>query len=163
MKIPNNIIVKNQYTIGNEFVDPTTNISYQGYYYELNGSFFQGKEFNPSSPKLIRKANENTLLNNPLTATFSKVSGITSQQLQPPFIISTPLRISSNYESNFFVKQLNIDPPLIKRIDEKTYKSLKASSPPLYQVIFIGTYNNQTLTLEEANQQMSGLKDYLFG
>jgi hypothetical protein len=163
MKIPNNIIVKNQYTIGNEFVDPATNKSYQGYYYELNGSFFQGQEFNPSSPKLIRKIDENTLLNNPKTSTFSKISGITSQQLDPPSIISTPLRISSNYESNFFVKQLNIDPPLIKRIDEKTYKSLRASSPPLYQVIFIGTYNNQTLTLEEANQQMPGLKDYLFG
>jgi hypothetical protein len=163
MRIPNNIIVKNQYTIGNEFVDPTTNISYQGYYYELNGSFFQGKEFNPSSPKLIRKANENTLLNNPLTATFSKVSGITSQQLQPPLITSTPLGISIDREVLFFVKQLNIDPPLIKRIDEETYRSLKASSPPLYQVIFIGTFENRTLSTEEANQQMSGLKDYLSG
>jgi hypothetical protein len=165
MRIPNNIIVKNQYTIGNEFVDPTTNISYQGYYYELNGSFFQGKEFNPSSPKLIRKANENILLNNPLTATFSKVSGITSQQLQPPLITSAPLGVSLDYfyGVNFFVKQLNIDPPLIKKIDEETYRSLKASSPPLYQVIFIGTFENRTLSTEEANQQMPGLKDYLSG
>jgi hypothetical protein len=163
MKVPNNIIIKNQYTIGDEFVDPTTNKPYQGYYYELNGSFFQGKEFNPSSPKLIKKTNENTLLNNPKTSTFSKVSGITSQQLQPPSIISAPIRISSNYESNFFVKQLNTDPPLIKRINEETYRSLRASSPPLYQVIFIGTFENQTLTLEEANRQMPGLKDYLLG
>ena len=155
MKIPNNIIVKNQYTIGNEFVDPTTNISYQGYYYELNNSFFQGKEFNPSSPKLIRKANENTLLNNPLTATFSKVSLITS----------APLGVSLDYfyGVDFFVKQLNIDPPLIKKIDEETYRSLRASSPPLYQVIFVGTFENRTLSTEEANQQMPGLKNYLSG
>lgn len=163
MKIPSNIIVKNQYTIGDEFVDPTTNISYQGYYYELNGSFFQGKEFNPSSPKLIRKTDENTLLNDPKTSTFSQVSGITSQQLQPPPITTVPISISTEYRTKFFIKQLNTDPPLIKRIDEETYKSLKASSPPLYQVIFVGTFENQILTLEEANRQMPGLKNYLLG
>ena len=166
MRIPSNIIVKNQYTIGDEFVDPITNKSYQGYYYELNGSFFQGKEFNPSSPKLIRKANENTLLNNPKTSTFSKVSGITSQQLQPLSIASAPLggeKLFNDYEYILFVKQLNVDPPIIKRINDETYKSLKASSPPLYQVIFIGTFEGQSSTLEEANQQMPGLKDYLSG
>jgi len=165
MRIPSNIIVKNQYTIGDEFIDPTTNKSYQGYYYELNGSFFQGKTFNPSSPKLIRKTNENTFLNNPKTSTFSKVSGITSQQLQPPSITSTPLggEELNDYEYIFFVKQLNIDPPVIKRINEETYRSLRASSPPLYQIIFVGTFEGQTLSIEEANRQMPGLKDYLLG
>jgi len=161
MRIPNNIIIKDQYTIGDEFVDPTTNKSYQGFYYELNGSFFQGKTFNPSSPKLIRKINENTLLNNPKTSTFSKVSGITSQQLQPPV-----LTYNYEYEGKtleFYVKQINTDPFIIKNINEETYRHLRANPYPLYQIIFIGTFENQTITPEQAYLQMSGLKEWLSG
>lgn len=163
MRIPNNIIVKNKYTVGNEFVDPTTNLSYQGYYYELNGSFFQGKEFRTDAPKIIRKQEENTLLNDPSTAAFSRISGITSQQLQPLKIPSSPQSFNGNRGTRFFVKQINAYPTSIKEINEETFKLLNTKPSPFYQAIFVGEYNNQFLSISQANQQMSGLETFLLG
>jgi hypothetical protein len=56
MKIPSNLIQYN-YTSGNEFVNPDTNVPYQGYYYEVNGIYFTGNRFNASAPKIIKKEN----------------------------------------------------------------------------------------------------------
>jgi hypothetical protein len=161
MKIPNNII-KSQYTSGNEFVYLSTNLPYQGYYYKLNGSFFQGKEFSPSSSKIIKKQDTNTLLDNPHTATFSKVSGITSQQLQSP-VFSSIQSSSNTLNTRFFAKQTNVQPISIKEITESTFRSLLSKPSPFYQVIFVGSFNGSTIRLEQADQQMPGLKSFVLG
>ena len=63
MRVPSNLIQLGKYTIGGELVDTKTNKPYQGYYYELSGKFFPGKEFNPTAPEL-KKVDSNTFFFN---------------------------------------------------------------------------------------------------
>ena len=161
MKIPSNLI-KTKYTIGNEFVKPDTNESYQGYYYELNGSYFEGDKFNSNAPKIIKKENQNLLLNNPKTATYAKLTGYTSQIQQQSKVTALP-QISSDYMISdysgprFFAQKVNSNPIIIKEIDEKTYNSLKTS--PLY----ITTYISNTQPAAQAYSPMTSLKTFLKG
>jgi hypothetical protein len=161
MKIPNNLI-KTNYTVGNEFVKPNTNESYQGYYYEINGSFFEGNRFNPNAPKIIKKENENKLLNDPKTATYARLTGYTSQNQTEIKITSLP-QTNFNFASfpytgpRFFAQKINTNPVIIKEIDEKTYTSLQTS--PLY----ITTYISDTQSVAQAYTQMPGLKEFLEG
>ena len=46
MRIPANIISKDKYTIGNEYLYLDTYKEYQGFYYELSNKFFAGVDFN---------------------------------------------------------------------------------------------------------------------
>jgi hypothetical protein len=155
MKIPSNIIQTNKYTQGDEYVVASTNTPYQGYYYELNGSFFAGKEYKLNSPKLIPENKTNKLLNFPSTAIYSAISGISSQDLQQPVIKSKQFIADSAIR--YFCRQITIQPILIKEIDEETYDNVKTN--PLYQTTFIGKNQN----IEQANTQLPGLKDWLFG
>jgi hypothetical protein len=172
MKIPINLI-KYNYTSGNEFVNPNTNVPYQGYYYETNGVFFAGREFNVNAPKIIKKENENKYLNDPKIATYAKLTGFTSQNSSEPNITSLPqlnpedARPNYNPEgtrsieyyniSRFFAQKINSNPTVIKEIDEKTYNSLQNS--PFY----ITTYINLNQPLAQANDQMPGLRTFLGG
>ena len=52
IRIPQNQIVY-KYTIGKEYMYTNTYREYQGHYYELNGRFFVGKEFNINSLELV--------------------------------------------------------------------------------------------------------------
>lgn len=161
MKIPNNLI-KTKYTIGSEFIKPSTNESYQGYYYEINGSYFEGSRFDSNAPKIIKKENGNKLLSDPKTATYAKLTGYTSQNQTELKVTSLP-QIGSNYITldydgpRFFAQKVNANPIIIKEIDEKTYTSLETS--PLY----ITTYISNTQSLTQANTQMPGLKEFLEG
>ena len=165
MRVPSNIITTNKYTIGNEFVSPNTNEPYTGYYYEINGSFFQGKSFNPNSPKIIKKQNSNKLLDNPNTKTYAQLTNVTSQQLAPseythlPF---TTLAASDYGDPNiirYFVKQLNTSPILIRETDKISFQNL--SNNPTYQILSIESANINRL--DEIDKIMPGLKAFLVG
>ena len=161
MKIPSNLIQYN-YTSGNEFVNPDTNVPYQGYYYEVNGTYFVGSGFNANAPKIIKKENENKYLNDPKIATYAKLTGFTSQNSSEPNVTSLPQinpeGTRPNYDiPRFFAQKINSIPIVIKEIDEKTYNSLQNS--PFYKTTYVSF--NQSLT--QADAQMPGLRTFLGG
>lgn len=162
MRVPNNIIIKGKYTVGDEFIDPNTNEPYQGYYYQINESFFKGKVFSINAPKIIRKQDSNKLLNNPKTKTYSQVSGVTSQQLSTPQYAHLPTNsIKVNLDdfnlTKYFVKQINVYPILIREIDKVTFQEL--SNNPLYQTLAVEVYN--LTELDALDKTMPGLKAFL--
>jgi hypothetical protein len=156
MKVPKNIIQTGKYTSGKEFVEEKTNKPYQGYYYELNGSLYTGKEYSIDAIKIIKKQDQNQLYNSSNTALFSLVSGITSQQLSVPPINSISINTTS---TRFFTQKINVNPIIIKEVDEKSYVSLQGI--PLYKTTFIGSYNSVNQTIDQAEKQMPGLKTFL--
>lgn len=165
MRVPKNIIQTGKYTSGGEFVEEKTNKPYQGYYYELNGSLYTGREYSIDAIKIIKKQDQNQLYNSSNTALFSLVSGITSQQLSVPSINSTNVNslsdegLRSYSSTRFFIQKINVNPIIIKEVDEKSYISVRGN--PLYKTTFIGTYNNINQTTDQAEAQMPGLKTFL--
>ena len=165
MRVPKNIIQTGKYTSGGEFVEEKTNKPYQGYYYELNGSLYTGREYSIDAIKIIKKQDQNQLYNSSNTALFSLVSGITSQQLTVPPINSTNVNslsdegLRSYSSTRFFIQKINVNPIIIKEVDEKSYISVRGN--PLYKTTFIGTYNNINQTTDQAETQMPGLKTFL--
>jgi hypothetical protein len=158
MRIPKNIIKTGKYTSGGELVYKETQTSYKGYYYILSNRYFVGKEYVADAPELIKIQQSNTLLFRPSTAIFSAVSGITSKSLRSPKVSS----IQPNIESNptpvrYFSQQINVKPITIKEISKETYDSLQGNS--LYNTTFVGPTQN----IDQANQQMPGLKSFLIG
>lgn len=156
MRVPKNIIQTGKYTSGGEFVEELSNKPYQGYYYELNGSLYTGKEYSVNAVKIIKKQAQNQLYNNSNTAMFSFMSGITSQQLSVPPINSVSINTTS---TRFFAQKINVNPIIIKEVDEKSYISLQGTL--LYKTTFIGNYNGVNQTIDQANAQMPGLKTFL--
>jgi hypothetical protein len=165
MKVPSNIITTNKYTIGDEFVYPNTNKPYTGYYYEINGSFFQGKSFNTNSPTIIKKQDSNKLLDNPATKTYAQLANVTSQQLSSPEYAHLPFtKIPASDFSNsdiirYFVKQLNTSPILIRETDGISFQSLISNS--LYQTLAVK--ETDIFKLDELDELMPGLKAFLVG
>jgi len=161
MRIPKNSIKEGKYTAGGEFIVESTNVNYVGYYYKLNGALYAGKSYDVKAPKLVPVINRNQLLTKGLsTAVYSVVSGITSQMLRQPLINSIPsVPLPNNPTSSlkFYCKKINSN--IIKEIDETTYNSLQ--SQPIYQSTFIGTYNKKTQTVDQAEQQVPGVKAFL--
>lgn len=165
MRVPNNIIIKGKYTSGDEFVDPTTNESYQGYYYQINESFFKGKVFSINAPKIIRKQDSNKLLDNPATKTYSQVSGITSQKLNSPEYVHLPFSTlyGSDYSESgvtkYYVKKLNFNPILIREVNKLAFERL--TNDPLYQTLAV--QSSDLNKLDELDKAMPGLKAFLIG
>ena len=164
MKIPSNIITTGKYTIGDEFVLPNTNEPYTGYYYEINGSFFQGKSFNTNAPKIIKKQDSNKLLDNPKTKTYAQLSNVTSQQLAIPEYSHLPFSnlLPTDYNGEgvrYFIKQLNLSPILIREVNATAFQSLINNS--LYQTLAIESDNLPRL--DELDKLMPGLKAFLSG
>jgi hypothetical protein len=172
MRVPKNIIQVGKYTSGNEFVEEKTNKPYQGHYYELNGSLYTGIEYSMNAVKIIKKQDQNQLYNGSNTALFSLISGITSQQLAVPSINSIsnskrddlpPINQSASptppTSTQFFIQKINVNPIIIKEVDEKSYISVRGN--PLYKTTFIGVYNGVDQNLDKAEAQMPGLKTFL--
>ena len=158
MRIPKNIIETSKYTTGGELVYKESQTSYKGYYYILNNRYFVGKEYITTAPELIKIQQSNTLLYRPSTAIFSLVSGITSKSLRSPKIPSIQPNIESNLIlARYFSQQVNVKPTIIKEISKETYDSLQGN--PLYNTTFVGPNQN----IDQANQQMPGLKAFLIG
>jgi len=129
LKIPQNQVVESKYTIGKEYMFVSTQNEYQGYYYELNGKTFAGKEFNTDNPEIIKiqSIDFNKLLGNAATYAYGKISGT---KIYTDVINSFPLSITTNlldkegeYFLQFFSKKSNLN--TIKSIDEETYISIK--------------------------------------
>lgn len=168
MKIPSNLIKKNQYTLGGKLIYLDTYQDYQGYYYIINNQFFEGKEFKVGSRELIQINSDkvNKLKFDKATSTFANLSNIKLpnnklpssiyQYSQLSFFTSTPPD-----ETRFFAKKLNNSPILIKEIDEDTFK--KIQSDPVYQTTYIGTYLENPKTSEQAYSQMVGLREFVEG
>jgi hypothetical protein len=160
MRVPSNIIQTGKYTSGGEFVEELSNKPYQGHYYELNGFLYTGKEYSVNAVKIIKKQNQNQLYNNSNTAMFSFMSGITSQQLSSIIVKGIPFGELPHGENlSFYSRQLNINPIIIKSIDEKTYLSLQGN--PLYKTTFVGNYNGVNQNVDQAEAQVPGLKTFL--
>ena len=164
MRIPSNKIVTGKYTSGGELVDAKTNAPYQGYYYELNKSLYAGKEFNNNAPELVKIENANKLYNRYATALYSAISGVTSQLLQQPKLVgvnTSSNTVNSKNPTKFFTKKTNVQPIIIKEVDENTYESLQNN--PIYQTTYVGTYNGKSQTLDQAEKQIQGIKTFLLG
>ena len=161
MRIPSNII-EIKYTSGREFVFSLNYKYYQGYYYELNGKIFAGKEFNANSPELIKSNNNNvnTLLTDSKTYTYGFLSKIKLNNTSPSSIIS---KGNINGGIRYFSKKNNTNPILIREITEETFKQYQ--NDPFYQVISIefpeGGYFGNQKNLDEAEKIMPGIKIFI--
>lgn len=167
MRIPANIISKNKYTVGKEFIYLDDHQSYQGFYYEINNKFFAGADFSTSARELIKatSAKVNKLLLNPKTENYAKVSNF-----QLPISVPPPPR--SNFYENipdaleeydaFFYKRMVGKDILIKQIDEQTYSAYQNN--PFYQVIKVKINDSDTgITNEEltrADREMPGFAQW---
>ena len=161
MRIPSNII-EIKYTPGKEFVFSLNYKFYQGYYYELNGKTFAGKEFNADAPELVRSNNNNvnTLLTNSKTYIYGFLSKVKLNNVSPSSIISKG-NISGGMR--YFSKKNNTNPILIREITEETFKQYQ--NDPFYQVISIefpeGGYFGNQKSLDEAEKKMPGIKTFI--
>jgi hypothetical protein len=165
IRIPQNIIVESKYTIGNEFVLLSSYQVYQGYYYEMNGKYFVGKEFNQNAPELQKIVSplSNNLLKIASSFLFGKLSGINiNQKNTPTSVVYQPTQedYDRGYSIRYFYKKINVTPITIKETNKENYDLL--INDPLYQVVLIkwdGVRFNNDLT--QAEQQMPGIKSFL--
>jgi hypothetical protein len=166
IRIPQNIIIESKYTIGNEFILLLSYQVYQGYYYEINGKYFVGKEFTPDAPELqkIISPKSNSLLKIASSFIFGKISGIDiNQKDTPTSVIYQPTEedYSQGYSIRYFYKKINLTPIIIKETNQENYNLL--INDPLYQVTSIKwdalRINNNNI--DQAEQQMPGLKAFL--
>jgi hypothetical protein len=156
LKIPQNQIIF-KYTSGGEYViaaNPT--LRYQGYYYEVNGKAYTGKEYNVSGSVLLEKENNqfnNTIYNNLLNTSLPNKTSLTSVPMGPlsENILETDINI------DFYCKKININ--TIKKIDEDSY--LKLQLDPLYLTAYVGYYKGKNQSLVSADKIMPGLIDWV--
>ena len=164
IRIPQNIIVESKYTSGNEYIIIDTNIMYKGYYYEMNGKIFAGKEFDINAielQKLLPK-NINPFLLQVSSYVYGKLSNIKLNNTLPNSTIYQPTQedYDRGYSIRYFYKKINITPIIIKETNKENYDLLV--NDPLYQVVSIRwTTVPENLNLTQAEQQMPGLKAFL--
>jgi hypothetical protein len=165
LKIPQNQITY-KYTSGKEYMNKDTHREYQGYYYEVNGQLFTGKEFSSNASILIKiddSNNINKLLTNSSTYIYGKLSKIKIQNIKINTLSSQTLeKITPEETVEYYIKKINSN--IIKRVDEETYNNAKINS--LYLTLLLKAY---PLTdeiyvpkdLDEAEKQIPGIKDFL--
>jgi hypothetical protein len=160
VRIPKNQIQEKKYTNGKEYMFETTYREYKGYYYEVNGRLFAGEEVTTNSPVLIpiKSDKVNNLLTNASTYVYGVISNIKLKNTKvtgiPKSDIDNTVDKAGETFLNFYC-QSSIDPSKIKEIDENTFKTLQED--PLYKTSFVGTYNNRTQTLDQAEKQISNI------
>lgn len=155
MKVPANII-ETKYTSGNEFVFTFNYKYYQGYYYEINGKTFVGREFDANAPELIKADSKeiNSLLTNAKTLVYGSLSKIKLNNINVKGVVPKDTDLVA-----FYCKKINVDPILIKQISEQTYYTLK--NDPLYIVTYIGDYKGIDQDISDASKQIPELVDWL--
>jgi hypothetical protein len=132
LQLPLNQSVKSQYTSGDEYAFiRNTEIAYTGYYYETGGKTFAGKEFSPVAQELIKKISitKNTLIENPLTTDYARLSGMIVNSIPLKSIIFNPSKGMMRY----FAKKVSSSFINIIEIDEETYITL--TKDPFYQIL----------------------------
>lgn len=162
IRIPSNKI-QSKYTSGGELMFKETYREYMGYYYELNNNIYAGKEFNSSAPELmkINSPKVNRLLTNPATLIYGKISKIKLPSSVIPSFIYQSNKQTTRFADRYFTQKTNVVPIIIKEIDKDTYNIIK--NDPIYVSIIIKWDNegSNTLTLENAEKQMPGIKKFL--
>jgi hypothetical protein len=161
--IPSNLISV-KYTQGNEFLRADTYASYQGYYYELGGKTYIGKEYNLNSVELLKAGSKqvNTLIANPSTTVYGAISGQNIQSVNIVSIqfVATQEDINRGYAMRYFVKKANES--LIKETNQSTYNQIKNN--PLYQSLEL-KYDLRS-GAEDINvyeKQIPGISNFLLG
>jgi LAS superfamily LD-carboxypeptidase LdcB len=161
--ISSNLIIT-KYTQGGEFIRADNYADYKGYYYELKGKNYIGKEYNISAIELLKPGTNqvNTLINNPSTAVYGVVSG---QNIQQVNIVSIPFAatqedINRGYATRYFVKKAN--ETLIKETNQATYNQIK--NDPLYQSVEV-QYDLQVGFRDYSSQetQLPGISAFIKG
>ena len=138
LKIPKNLIVTSKYTSGGEYMFKSTQKEYKGYYYELNGKIYAGKEFKTDSNELLKINinNINPFLSRASTSTYGFLSNINinSGTVNSLFVINSDEGFYEPEVPLFFCKKINETPPKINRISEETYISLQKN--PIYYLFW---------------------------
>jgi len=160
VKVPANII-ETKYTSGNEFVFSFNYKYYQGYYYELNGKTFSGKEFNINAPELVKADSKeiNPLLTSAKTLIYGSLSKIKLNNINVKGVVPADAHNVNIDLVTFYCKKINTNPILIKQISEQTYYILK--NDPLYIVTYIGNYKGIDQSIYDASKQIPELRDWL--
>jgi len=169
LRIPKNLIVTSKYTSGKEYMFKSTQKEYKGYYYELNGNFFAGKEYKSNANELLKIDinNINPFLSRASTSTYGFLSNIKLNNISS-MVINTLSKESGNLDTEnnpelttlgkdtYYTRKINETPYSIKQIDEETYiNTLK--NPFQKSVILKADYSN----IDQAEQQIPGLKAFL--
>lgn len=154
IRIPQNKII-NKYTAGKEYILESTYDEYIGYYYELNGKSFAGKEFSPNAPILLKKgsSNINKLIENPLTRVYGRLTNLVLD-------LSTPPSFVFNYDSNVRYFTYQINKKQIKEVSEDTFNTF--SKNPLFttaKLSFTTGFNEQELNIAE--KKIPGIKTFV--
>jgi hypothetical protein len=159
LRIPSNQIVKSKYTIGKEYMFESTYREYQGYYYELNGKLFAGKEFNNNAPVLVKinsLNNTNLLQTNPSTFVYGIISGI---KLDNTKINSYYFNVdTTDNVFRYFIKKVNEN--IIKEINEDTFNQIQSNPIYLSVSLYYQSGFNEN-DLNNADKKISGLKEYI--
>lgn len=157
MRIPTNMI-SSKYTSGKEYMYAASQKEYQGHYYEANNKTFAGKSFDAKAPELIKIQSKdvNTLLTRSATYLFGTLSKLKLNNKKP----SSFLYKGGNIR--YFLKQINVNPILIKEVDKNTFNQFKTNSfyigVELQYDPKIGFNDND---VEAADKKMIGLKEFL--
>jgi len=163
LRIPLNQTVTSKYTSDGEYVIESTYVSYKGYYYELSGKLFAGKEYDPNAPVIIRvtKENANSLLTNKSTYLYGLLSGIKLSNTKPVSHIFQKTNPNERYADRYFIQRVNDNPPLIKEINKDTYEQFQTD--PLYKSTTIkwDTIGSNEQTLTVTDKQFPGIKSFL--
>lgn len=156
VRVPSNQIVTSKYTIGKEFIVESTYEDYQGYYYSFNDSYYAGKKFSTTAPKLIKVTSDkiNPLRKNPNTSIYGNIARVlipqTGKVKSIPFLFKEGTR--------YFVKKENDN--IIKEVDKQTFEQLTLD--PIYITLPVDfTYNMSEEKLNELDKKMLGIKDYI--
>jgi hypothetical protein len=155
LKIPQSQIITGKYTIGKEYVVLSTHTEYQGYYYELSGKTFAGKEFNTKAPEIIKitSGKFNPLLSNPSTSLYAKVSDTKlSNKKAIPY--------NFNYNSNKRYFTYHTVNKLIKEVNKDNFLSL--TSNPIYIIVSLSYIGGFVETeLDQAEKQIPGIRVFI--
>ena len=148
--------------MGGEYVLPN-NIenSYIGYYYELNGRTFAGKEFRYDAPELLKNTLKasNPLFQNPETLEYAKLAKISISQPDIPsyFYIDKP---GVDINTRYFLYQLNTK--IIKEISKESYDKLTYTPFALYKTVFLSYISGfNDMELKEAEKIIPGITTFI--
>jgi hypothetical protein len=158
LRVPQNQIVTSKYTAGKEYMFVSTYREYKGYYYELNGKMFAGKEFNPNNAELMKlnSNNVNKLLTNPFTYLYGKISGTKLNNTKINSYYFNPDNTDNVFR--YFTKKTNEN--IIKEVDESNFNQTKNNPIYLSVALYYQSGFNEN-DLNNAEKTIPGLKEYI--
>jgi len=163
MRYPKSQLKESQYTSGGDFIIISSSKSYSGYYWEVNGRFFIGKNPSQYSEELKKITIEDSykigIINNLPSSFLNKMNPASLSSLSNDSgTNASGIAIgSSNSDSRYFSKQTNTVPALIREITQDTFNNLQSN--PIYQTVQLDSMD--PIPLDKADNTMPGLKLFL--